>query len=158
MITSPRVTVGRRVGGVEVFILVCITSPGLHAQTGDSAAAAVAAAQAVATSWLGLIDRGQLGMSWDSAATGFRSAIARSSGRTSANGGSSRMSTVQGWTPVGRRALTLRRFRSLGSTVTGLDRGHAEEWLPDPLLVPAPAWRRTLVIVPCSAREDPHDG
>jgi uncharacterized protein DUF4019 len=56
---------------------LCATSAGLHAQTGDSAAVAVAAAQAAASSWLGLVDRGQLGESWDSAASLFRSAVAR---------------------------------------------------------------------------------
>jgi Protein of unknown function (DUF4019) len=55
----------------------CATAPGLHAQTGDSAGVAVAAAQAAASSWLGLVDRGQLGESWDSAASLFRGAVAR---------------------------------------------------------------------------------
>jgi hypothetical protein len=42
-----------------LFTLVCTTTPGLHAQTRDSAGVAVAAAEAAAISWLGLIDRGE---------------------------------------------------------------------------------------------------
>jgi hypothetical protein len=53
------------------------TSSGLHAQTGDSAGVAVAAARTAASSWLGLVDRGQFGESWDSAASLFRGAVAR---------------------------------------------------------------------------------
>jgi hypothetical protein len=53
------------------------TSGGLHAQTGDSAGVAVAAAQTAASSWLRLVDRGQVGESWDSAASPFRGAVAR---------------------------------------------------------------------------------
>jgi hypothetical protein len=61
------------------MLLTCVgaTSGGLHAQTGDSTGVAVAAAQAAASSWLGLVDRGQLGESWDSAASPFRGAVAR---------------------------------------------------------------------------------
>jgi hypothetical protein len=60
-----------------LLIWLCATSAGLHAQTGDSAGVAVTAAQAAAGSWLGLVDRGQLGESWDSAAGFFRIAVAR---------------------------------------------------------------------------------
>ena len=48
-----------------------------HAQSSDSAAAAVTAGQAAAMSWLGLVDRGRYGESWDSAATVFRHALTR---------------------------------------------------------------------------------
>lgn len=47
------------------------------AQTADSTAAAVRVAETVATSWLGLVDRGRYGESWDSAATVFRRSIAK---------------------------------------------------------------------------------
>jgi hypothetical protein len=50
-----------------------------HAQAPDSAAAAVAAAQVAATSWLGLVDRGRYGESWDSSATAFRHAATKPS-------------------------------------------------------------------------------
>lgn len=45
-----------------------VASRGLQAQTGDSVGVAVTSAQAAATAWLRLVDRGQLGESWDSAA------------------------------------------------------------------------------------------
>jgi hypothetical protein len=60
-----------------LLTLGCATTSRLHAQTGDSAGVAVAVAQAAASAWLGLVDRGQLGESWDSAASLFRSAVAR---------------------------------------------------------------------------------
>lgn len=60
-----------------LLILVCATSLGLHAQTGDSVGLAVTAAQAAATSWLGLVDRAQLGDSWDSAASLVRRGVTR---------------------------------------------------------------------------------
>jgi Protein of unknown function (DUF4019) len=45
----------------------------------DSTKPAVTAAQLAAASWLGLVDKGRYGESWDSAATFFRQAVARSS-------------------------------------------------------------------------------
>ena len=45
----------------------------------DSTTAAVAAAQVAAAAWLGLVDRGGLGESWDSAATAFRQAVTKPS-------------------------------------------------------------------------------
>ncbi len=47
------------------------------AQSSDTAAAAVTAGQAAAISWLGLVDRGRYGESWDSAAAVFRHALTR---------------------------------------------------------------------------------
>jgi hypothetical protein len=49
----------------------------LHAQQGDSVTSAIAAAQAAATSWLALIDQGDIDASWDSAASAFRQAVTR---------------------------------------------------------------------------------
>ena len=82
-----------------LFTLVCTTTPGLHAQTRDSAGVAVAAAGVAAISWLGWIDRGELGMSWDSAATLFRSAIARPAWITGAHAARSPFD------PLGARTL-----------------------------------------------------
>jgi hypothetical protein len=89
-----------------LFTVVCATSPRLHAQTGDSAGAAVAAAQAAATSWLGLIDRAQLGMSWDSAATAFRSAIARPAWITAAH------TARSPFDPLGARTLVSASYQT----------------------------------------------
>jgi hypothetical protein len=47
------------------------------AQSPDSTTAAVTAAQAAATSWLALVDRGRYGESWDSAAGVFRQSITK---------------------------------------------------------------------------------
>lgn len=48
-----------------------------RAQSPDSTAAAVTAAQAAAASWLGLVDLGRYGESWDSAASFFRQAVTK---------------------------------------------------------------------------------
>jgi hypothetical protein len=82
------------------------TSGGLHAQTGDSASAAVAAAQVAASSWLGLVDRGQLGESWDSAASLFRGAVARPAWTTAVR------TARNPFEPLGARTLMSASFQT----------------------------------------------
>jgi hypothetical protein len=50
------------------LVVACAAGRGLQAQAGDSVGLAVTSAQVAATSWLRLVDRGDLGESWDSAA------------------------------------------------------------------------------------------
>ena len=57
-------------------IMLARGSP-VHAQTSDSIGAAVAAAQAAAGAWLGLVDGARYHESWDSAASYFRSAVTK---------------------------------------------------------------------------------
>jgi len=56
---------------------VVLVSPA-RAQVPDTASAAIAGAQAAARSWLALVDRGQYGVSWDSAAAAFRHGVSKS--------------------------------------------------------------------------------
>jgi hypothetical protein len=67
---------------VRTFLLLAGLAVGapqssLHAQQSDSVTAAIAAAEAAATAWLALVDQGDIGASWDSAASGFRQAVTR---------------------------------------------------------------------------------
>jgi hypothetical protein len=82
------------------------TSGGLHAQTVDSASAAVAAAQTAASSWLGLIDRGELEESWDSAASLFRGAVARPAWTTAVR------TARNPFEPLGARTLLSASFQT----------------------------------------------
>jgi Protein of unknown function (DUF4019) len=88
-----------------LFTLACATGSGLHAQAGDSATA-VPAAQAAAVSWLGLIDRARFGMSWDSSATAFRSAITRPAWITAAR------TARSPFDPLGARTLVTATYQT----------------------------------------------
>jgi hypothetical protein len=83
-----------------------VTSGGLHAQAGDSAGVAVAAAQTAASSWLGLLDRGQSGESWDSAASVFRGAVARPAWTTAVR------TARSPFEPLGARTLMSASFQT----------------------------------------------
>jgi hypothetical protein len=67
-----------RIFAVALAALLMSGGSRIRAQSPDSTAAAVTAAQAAAISWLGLVDRGRYGDSWDSAAVVFRRAVTRS--------------------------------------------------------------------------------
>jgi hypothetical protein len=68
-----------RLFAAVVLGLVLSDTSAATAQSPDSTAAAMTAAQAAATAWLGLVDRGRYGESWDSAASAFRQSIAKPS-------------------------------------------------------------------------------
>ena len=62
---------------VMLFVLGFGRGLPAYAQSPDTVANAVTAAQVAARSWLNLVDRAQYGESWDSAASFFRTAVAK---------------------------------------------------------------------------------
>jgi hypothetical protein len=63
--------------GTLVLLTALFLSAPLHAQTTRDSAAAVAAAQTAARSWLDLVDHGKYDVSWDSAAAEFKSNVSK---------------------------------------------------------------------------------
>jgi hypothetical protein len=76
------------------------------AQTADPPGQAVAAAEAAASTWLGLIDHGQYDASWDSASTLFQTAV------TKAQWASSVLQARASLEPLRARKLLSASFRT----------------------------------------------
>jgi len=67
-----------RIRHSAILLAAVVLVPPVRAQVPDTASAAIAAAQTAARSWLALVDKGQYGVSWDSAATVFKHGVSKS--------------------------------------------------------------------------------
>lgn len=90
---------------VTILIAWLAGSPA-RAQTADTTDARVAAAGAAAQAWLRLVDAGQYGQSWDSAAGMFRDAVTKSAWESAVREGRAPFE------PFGQRQLLVGSFQT----------------------------------------------